>query len=449
MKSRPATAPFVVAVALMCSLTSGIFAAPGDENWDDAFGVPGASDTVSALAFFGSDLIAVGGFTSIGGIEAVRIARYDGTNWHPLGDGLTSSSFPAIRALAAFQNRLYVAGAFTSAGGTSVNNIASWDGTNWSACGDGVGGPGIGIVRSMTVAGDQLIVGGTFNFVGGLSTPNIAAWNGTNWAALGGGIPGTAVDSVAASGTLVYAGGRFRLSAGINATNIAMWNGTTWLALGEGIRDWDVSGGGGGMVRTILKVENGVVAAGSFRLAGAVSAINIAKWDGRMWRALASGMDSAGSVYALALNGRDLYVAGYFGFVGSVNTSDIAKWDGIEWSPLGSGIGDRFFGAGLFTVASRGSELVVGGGDITTAGGKPANNIALWHIPHSLSIERTGNNVTLSWPATGTNFLLEATSDLGSPNWQGVSGTPSIVNDQCVVTLPLGPANQFYRLRRK
>jgi hypothetical protein len=98
-------------------------------------------------------------------------------------------------------------------------------------------------------------------------------------------------------------------------------------------------------------------------------------------------------------------------------------------------------------LAVTGSELFLGG-FFDHAGGKPANNIALWHIPHSLSIGRTGNNVTLSWPATGTNFLLEATSDIGAPNWQGVSGIPSIVNDQCVVTLAPGPGNQFFRLRR-
>jgi hypothetical protein len=99
-------------------------------------------------------------------------------------------------------------------------------------------------------------------------------------------------------------------------------------------------------------------------------------------------------------------------------------------------------------MASTGTELFAGGG-FTGAGGTTSTRIALWHIPHSLSIQRTGSDVTLSWPATGTNFLLEATSDLGAADWQGVSGAPSILNDQCVVTLAPGPGNQFFRLRRR
>ncbi len=98
-------------------------------------------------------------------------------------------------------------------------------------------------------------------------------------------------------------------------------------------------------------------------------------------------------------------------------------------------------------LVSNGTELYVGGG-FNVAGGLTANNIALWHIPHSLNIQRLANEVVLSWPATGTNFVLEATSDLGATNWQGVSATSSILDDQCVVTLPLGSCNQFFRLRR-
>jgi hypothetical protein len=83
------------------------------------------------------------------------------------------------------------------------------------------------------------------------------------------------------------------------------------------------------------------------------------------------------------------------------------------------------------------------------AGGKLSAYVGLWHIPHSLSIRRVRNAVTLSWPATGTNFLLEACAALGQTNWQAVPQAPSIIDNQCVVTNALGPANEFFRLRRK
>jgi hypothetical protein len=78
-----------------------------------------------------------------------------------------------------------------------------------------------------------------------------------------------------------------------------------------------------------------------------------------------------------------------------------------------------------------------------------STNIALWHIPHALNIRQTGNQVSLSWPATGTNFVLEAEADVSGTNWSEVSQPPALHNSECVVTQAVSTANQFYRLRRR
>ena len=434
---------FVLAGVLVC-----FGAASADDNWDAEFGVPGADGPVWTMVVHGRDVYAAGSFTQIGGVFATNIAKWDGTNWSPLGAGLTGGLLPEIHALVFNGEDLYAGGFFTQAGSVSSRGVARWDGTNWGSLAGGVSAAGLAGVRALALSEGKVFAGGTFSTAGGVPAINIAAWDGTNWVAVGNGIPGTAVDALTASGTRIYAGGRFRIAGGINATNVAMWNGTSWLALGEGIRDWDVSGGGGGMVRVLAVVGSDLIAAGNFRLAGAGPAANIARWNEIEWRTLGSGIDVPADVWALGVNGQALYAAGFFGSAGGTQTLGIAKWDGSVWSPLGSGTMsgiDPGSGRGL---AVTGSELYLGG-FFDHAGGKPANNIALWHIPHSLNIDRTGNDVTLSWPATGTNFLLEATSDLGAPDWQGVSGTPAIVNDQCLVTIPLGSGNQFFRLRRK
>jgi hypothetical protein len=88
-------------------------------------------------------------------------------------------------------------------------------------------------------------------------------------------------------------------------------------------------------------------------------------------------------------------------------------------------------------------------GAFTAAGGKPANNIALWHIPHALEVKRQGHTATLSWPATGTNFVLEAKENVADTNWTVVSTNPSIVGDQCRVTNQIDSPARFFRLRRK
>jgi hypothetical protein len=340
---------------------------------------------------------------------------------------------------------LYAGGVFSDAGGTAASNIAWWDGTNWFPLGSGVNS----IVRALATDGTNLYVGGSFTTAGGINATNIAKWDGTNWSALGGGIVGTAVDSLAASGGIVYAGGRFTSAGGIAATNVAKWDGTNWLALGRGIRVYDgVGGGENAIVRALLATDSGLYAGGGFRFAGDVAATNIARWDGTNWWPLGSGIDVSGNVYALVVDRKDLYVGGFFSFAGEVSANHIAKWDGVGWWPLGTGVNDQFGSAAVRGIASTGSELFIGG-FLATAGASPSTNIALWHIPYSLSVSQTGNQLSLSWPASGTNFVLEAKDDVAGTNWSEVSSPPTLHTNECVVTNTIAGPQKFYRLRKK
>src|ERR1019366_1654117 len=100
------------------------------------------------------------------------------------------------------------------------------------------------------------------------------------------------------------------------------------------------------------------------------------QWDGSAWSALGSGMDH--TVYALAMNGTDLYAGGQFNWAGAVSANYVAKWDGSAWSPLGSGLGASDGSPRcVYALAVSGTNLYVGG-EFTTAGGVTANNIAKW-----------------------------------------------------------------------
>ncbi len=57
---------------------------------------------------------------------------------------------------------LYVGGEFTIAGDVLANNIAKWDGTNWSPLGSGMQGGGSTSVSALTVYNGELIAGGYF-----------------------------------------------------------------------------------------------------------------------------------------------------------------------------------------------------------------------------------------------------------------------------------------------
>ncbi|MFN9707398.1 MAG: hypothetical protein ACK595_21605, partial [Planctomycetota bacterium] len=107
---------------------------------------------------------------------------------------------------------------FFSAGGVSANNIARWNGSSWSALGNGIGG----FVRVLTVLPNgDLVVGGGFSVVGSqLPANHVARWNGSAWSTLGAGVEGfssstqvralvvTAAGELAVGGDFLTAGGQ-------------------------------------------------------------------------------------------------------------------------------------------------------------------------------------------------------------------------------------------------
>ena len=64
-----------------------------------------------------------------------------------------------------------------------------------------------------------------------------------------------------------------------------------------------------------------------------------------------------------------------------------------------------------------------------------------WQTPPTLSVERTGSSLTLTWSADATGYALESSGDLVSGPWTAV---PNVTTNS--VTLPLSNTNQFFRL---
>ncbi|MFM2091577.1 MAG: hypothetical protein RLZZ127_2066, partial [Planctomycetota bacterium] len=125
--------------------------------------------------------------------------------------------------------------------------------------------------------------------------------------------------------------------------------------------DWISTGSWSGVAPDIFAIVpygNGLVVAGSFTIAGNVSANRIAQWNGSSWSALGSGFD--GEVLCLATSGTTLYAGGNFSTAGGKACSSVAKWDGAAWSPMGEGldntvnalaiIGSTVYAGGKFTV---------------------------------------------------------------------------------------------------
>jgi hypothetical protein len=339
----------------------------------------------------GPALYAGGGFTADTGTTLNGIARWSGSTWVPLGQGISQSgSSGTVYALAAFDDgsgsALYAGGYFDHAGGVSVFNLARWDGTSWSAIAGGF--PSINAVFTVTGLFPHHAISGSELFIVGVEYPfgKLVEWDGTSWstpAVADGYHAGTYALTFFddGSGSALYLGGRFSNVNGTSILNIAKWNGSSWSPVGSGLGNPQTFDA----VAALATFDDGsgpaLYAGGVFTTAGGVPAANIARWNGSNWSPVGAGMD--GPVSGLCVfddgSGPALYAAGEFTHAGSVLANHIARWDGTSWSALGGGLDG---GAGAMQVFDDGSDAdadlyVVGA--FNAAGGMPATHIAEWH----------------------------------------------------------------------
>ena len=77
---------------------------------------------------------------------------------------------------------------FKIAGGTRANSIAKWDGQNWHSLGEGFeNGFNRGGINTILVDGNDVYVGGYFDHAGHTAASNLARWDGAEWHEVGGG----------------------------------------------------------------------------------------------------------------------------------------------------------------------------------------------------------------------------------------------------------------------
>jgi len=178
-------------------------------------GAANPDDDVNALAVDSDGTLIVGGeFTSVYGIP--YLARWNPTTrtWSAIGNQTLNGD---VNALANTDAGLYVGGRFTNLGGPAGDGIALWNGTQWTPLGSGLTGfPDFqNIVQDPNVltlhpVGTDLFVGGVFSNAGGVDgTPGIARWDGTAWQSVSSGLADGSVHTLASTETTLWAGGSF------------------------------------------------------------------------------------------------------------------------------------------------------------------------------------------------------------------------------------------------
>lgn len=417
-------------------LSAGNLIANGLASWDGSAWstigrlgqLNGVSTSVRAFTGDGTNVYAGGNFALAGQTNASMVARFDGTNWNPMGSGVGVATLPTVNALAMGTNGdVFVGGSFTFAGNVSTIDIAHWDGTNWSALGNGPGG----VVSSITVRTDGVYAAGAPQSGATYGSPFFLRWDGTNWDSvlafnsddtfvqfyLSSSLP--AMDAVAFVGTNIYIGGQFNiewhdpsLTIFTNSPNIMRFDGAYGRIVGMGVNS---------NVIAMAALGTNLYVAGLFTNAGGASASHVAMWDGNNWWPVGGGVVGSGTVNALTTIGTNLYAGGTFTNMGGVPASRIAKWDGNTWSALGSGMSSTVLG-----LYSSGSDLYAGG-SFRIAGNVPSQFVARWNDQVNFKTATLSNSAWLGnsqfrarvYAASGTTNVIEASTDFVS--WVPVS----------------------------
>jgi len=440
--------------------------------------------TVFSLAFDSQgNLYAGGSFRDIGGIAALRIARWNGSQWQALGTGLgyNGNAWNMVKAIAISpEGQVYAGGVFASSGSTTVNNIARWDGSNWNALGQGVVDSSPSVNALTFDAAGNLYATGQFNWAKAtngtsLQVYSVARWNGSAWSGLGTGLganPSLGFASGSAlkfdnSGNLIVAG-RFSSAGGVTTDHIARWNGTSWSTFGTGLGQaikspgvmalavtsegevvaasksstvgdadhyelmrWNGSAwvnaiphpAVGGAIRTFQIMPNGnYILGGDFKKLGTgddtFSASHLVRWDGTRFHRFGSGPDGIVRVAKFAAND-DLIVGGDFRTIGGIQAAGIARYDGNRWWPYGSGIEGEVYEF----VFGNGDELYVGG-LFASAGGVASRSIARWDGTQWQAFAGGGLTKPLSNPSVMALALAaDGTLYIGGSFSQTVDGT--------------------------
>jgi hypothetical protein len=366
----------------------------------------GLNGVITAMVDFAGDTYIAGEFTTAGDQVANYIARRTTTGWAPVGSAGGNGLSGPVWDLKVFNGELYVAGTFDQANvGAAVQarNIARWDGSQWRP----LGGPGSfqngvnGTVLEMETYQGELYVGGgfttTYSPSGFLTVNRLARWNGSRWAAVGTGsgrgVNG-GVNSFAQLHGELYIGGDFtevNVGAPLPANRVVRWDGVQWLPIG--------SGAGNGVSASVSRLT---ATADRLYVGGAFSTVNvgepvaanrIASWDGVAWSALGSGAGNGVSsvVNGLAFDGTNLYVGGSFtqANVGaSVLAPYIARWDGNRWQALRSTPSSSVSGQVQKLFWSEGQLTV--SGNFSYAGGLPSMRLGRYRTHGQLTVTSSG-----------------------------------------------------------
>lgn len=345
-----------------------------DESWTRLKDAAKLNDSALALTVDGvGNLYAGGRFTSINGVSANHIAKWNGKKWTALdlGLGLGSELDSHVSALVIDgSGNLYAGGVFAKAGKVSVNNIAKWDGEHWSPLSDGLDGE----VYALAFSPAGELYAGAVSVLGGF----VKKWDGKQWRTVGMASDFSQMQvmqlAVSKSGSILALGSiDFNNEAeGDNGQNIVRWDGKKWRRL-------QTSSVGTEVQSIAIDSHDNLYAA----IDAGVGEAKPFKYVDNQWISLSNR-----PVDVLFVDEFDnLYVGSQHGTLGSAGTPDapngitnnIAAWNRSNWRRP-----DNFMKESVTAIAKYRNYLYVSGFSPSSSGSEiPDHYITQWQIKNS------------------------------------------------------------------
>ena len=251
----------------------------------------------------------------------------DSVKWLPVLDG-------EVNCFTVYNDTLYIGGDFVEPDTVAFNHVAKWDGSNWQPVGAGFllySNPYAASVYSLGVSNGKLYAGGYFDQSGSTTHLfSIAQWSDSAWESLGRGVSTTdttqtgQVESICSYKNNLYVGGAFACAGDDTAHYIAEWDGVNWYSLNEPSSS--------GTVDALQPYDNKLYAGGGALIVPGKKLAYIGSWDGIQWDSLSSGYGVNGQVFALTVFQNNLYVGGQFDSAGDISANSIARWSSPDTS---------------------------------------------------------------------------------------------------------------------
>ena len=357
-------------------------------------GIQPSSGGVRTLCYdsISNILYASGGFHATGnGVQALRVAQWDGFTWDSVGSGAISG---IVGDLVMFDGQIYAGGGtFLTIGGVLAKGCSRWDGNNWYKVADFTENS-VASVYGLDVIDNELYVLGGYNYIDSTIAYGISKFDGITWTIF------PILEQIPNSGYVVcaakfnnelYIGGNF--NGGTGKKDLAKFDGSNWVSVGGGFS------GGFTWVNDMIVYQNKLYIAGYFHVSGGDPGNGIAIWDGSSWSQAGTGLlpSNVRKLYEL---GGELYACGQINNAGGISVTSVAKWDGTNWHDLGG-----YFNNSASAFASNGNDLFIGGG-FTTIDGDTMNGVTKYTLPVGLDENESSeySNLHIS-PNPATNFI--------------------------------------------